>query len=131
MPASTVAETATVDAATVAGSNDGPSVPVDAGLSIFGDASFADTVGYFAPLTSLTVNGAAALNGGSVTTNAAGFGTQTYQGAVTLKQDAALSASAGTPALVTFDSTVDATAAGAQALTVTGSAVFGGVTVRN
>jgi autotransporter-associated beta strand protein len=98
------------------------------GLTVTGNASFGGAVGSGQALSALTVTGATALNGGSVTTNAAGAGTQTYRGAVTLGADAALSASAptGTPALVTFSSTVDAAAAGAEGLTVTGNASFGG-----
>jgi autotransporter-associated beta strand protein len=98
------------------------------GLTVTGGASFAGAVGKAQALKALAVSGAAALNGGSVTTAAAGAGSQSYGGAVTLGQDAALTASAGAGAAapVTFGSAVDAAAAGAEALTVTGNASFAG-----
>src|SRR5581483_8746791 len=84
-------------------------------LTVTGNASFGGAVGG-TPLKSLAVSGATTINAGSITTNAAGAGTQTYTGAVTLASDTALSASAGagTPALVSFGGAVTAASAGGQ-----------------
>jgi len=80
-------------------------------LSIIGDASFGGAVGGLAPLTSLSVSGSSALDGGAITTS----GTQTYTGAVTLGADTSLNAST-----LTFDGTID----GAHALSITGATTF-------
>jgi hypothetical protein len=92
----------TVDAATPGGE----------ALTVSGAASFAHAVGTTA-LSSLSVSGAAALNGGSVTTT----GTQTYSGAVTLGADATL-----TGTTITFSGTVDAATSGGESLTISGAA---------
>src|SRR5438270_711420 len=86
-----------------------------ASLTVSGNASFAAAVGGTA-LKLLSVSGTTSLNAGTVTTNAAGAGIQTYTGAVTLLSDTTLSASAGTgtAALVSFGATVAAASAGAD-----------------
>ena len=71
-------------------------------------------IGSSTALTSLSVTGPTALNGGGVTTT----GAQTYNNAVTLGADTAIVAAGGSQ----FLSTVN----GAQALAITGSATFGG-----
>jgi filamentous hemagglutinin family protein len=88
--------------------------PATYSLTIAGNAVFDGAV---SGLSMLTVNGTADINGGSITTS----GTQEYKDDVTLSADANLS---GTT--ITFDKKVDAQAAGAERLTVTGDAVFGG-----
>ncbi len=85
-------------------------------LTVSGDASFGGAVGGTRALASLGVTGTTAINGGSIHTTAG----QTYSGAVTLGAATTLTDSAGG---VSFLSTVD----GANALTVSGAASFGGV----
>jgi hypothetical protein len=82
-------------------------------LTVNGDAQFDGAVGGITPLVSAHVTGAATLNGGTVTTT----GDQNYDGAVTLGADTSL-----TGGTVTFGNSVD----GAQALTISGNALFGG-----
>jgi len=80
-------------------------------LSIIGDASFGGAVGGLAPLTSLSVSGASALDGGAISTT----GAQTYTGAVTLGTDVVLTGST-----MTFSGAVD----GAHAISITGDPTF-------
>ena len=89
-----------------------------------GAVTFGGYVGSTTPLASLTVTGPTHLNAGdnggatnTVTTNGGG---QTYNSAVTLGADATLADTGG--GTVDFASMID----GAQALTVTGNAEFGG-----
>jgi filamentous hemagglutinin family protein len=82
-------------------------------LTITGQAAFADAVGATTPLASLTITGAAALDGGSIRTT----GTQRYSGATTFANDLHLTGSE-----VTIDTAINS----AQALTITGDAAFGG-----
>ena len=85
-----------------------------------GLATFGGAVGGSARLASLTVNGPAAINGGSVATS----GKQDYQGAVTLGADTLLDSSTGNGA-ITFEKTLD----GAHALAAkagSGLTTFGG-----
>ncbi len=94
-----------------------PDLTVDAGT---GTVTFGADVGGSAALASLTVTGPTLLNGNVTTT-----GAQTYNSAVTLPDTWTLTT---TNAAVDFFSTVDATAAGAQGLTVnagTGVVTFG------
>jgi filamentous hemagglutinin family protein len=83
------------------------------GLTVNGATTLGGRVGDAQQLTALTIDGTAALNGGSVKTT----GAQDYKGAVTLGTDNTLSGSA-----VGFASTVD----GAHELTVDGPATLGG-----
>jgi hypothetical protein len=89
--------------------------PVDgaAALAIAGDATLSGPVGATTALTSLTVSGDTAVNGGSVATT----GTQVYAGEVALGGNATLTASA-----VTFGGPLS----GPFSMTVAGSAVFDG-----
>ncbi len=91
---------------------------VDGAQSLFisGNASFAGAVGGTTALSSVTVNGTSALNGGSVKTVAA----QAYNDAVTLGADTTLTSTGG---LVQFTQTLDSDAT-ARALTVVGRAEF-------
>ncbi len=85
------------------------------GLTTFGGA-----VGATARLASLTVTGASAINGGSVTTT----GAQDYQGAATIGAGTVLDSSAGNGA-ISFEKTLD----GGYALTAkagSGTTTFGG-----
>jgi len=75
-------------------------------LTVTGNAMFDGTVGATTKLTSLSVSGTSALDGGGITTT----GTQTYSGATTLGADTTLKSSSA----VTFGSTLD----GAHSLTV-------------
>jgi autotransporter-associated beta strand protein len=98
--------------------DDGNAAGTDA-LTVTGNAVFGGFVGATAALLSLSVSGASAINGGSLTTTT----TQEYVGAATI--GATPTTLMGT--IVTFDNTLDdGNAAGADALTVTGNAVFGG-----
>ncbi|MGQ0628952.1 MAG: beta strand repeat-containing protein, partial [Phycisphaerales bacterium] len=93
------------------------------GLSVVGDATFADTVGATNALASLAVSGTTLLNGDVSTTNAAGgTGDQTFGDAVTLGADVVLTADG----LVSFASTVDGVGAGTETLAINGNAAFGG-----
>ena len=82
-------------------------------LTINGNASLGGAVGGNLKLNSLKISGTTAINGGAVNT----VGAQTYTGAVTLGQDAALAGTA-----IAFGSTVD----GANKLAITGDASFAG-----
>jgi filamentous hemagglutinin family protein len=82
-------------------------------LSLVGNASFAGAIGNATALTSLSVSGASAFNGGSIKT----AGTQSYTGAVTLGGDETLTGS-----LIAFSGTID----GAHALSLVGNASFAG-----
>src|SRR5208337_5193750 len=82
-------------------------------LTVAGTATLGGAVGGVTPLTSLTLNNAATLDGPSVTTT----GAQNYDGAVTLAGNNTLSGST-----VGLNSTVE----GAHALTVDGTATLGG-----
>ena len=88
-------------------------------LDIGGNAEFDSAVGGSIALTSLTVSGTSAINGGAVTTN----GAQTYGGMVTLGADTTLTSTGG---LVQFSQTLDSDAT-ARALTVVGRAEFDSV----
>ncbi|MDQ2103305.1 beta strand repeat-containing protein, partial [Azospirillum isscasi] len=88
------------------------------GLTIAGNAVINAAVGGAQALSRLTVSGAAALNGGAVTTVAE----QSYTGAVTLGADAVLTG--GTVSLLNGG---NAPAGGVQGLTVDGDAVLAGV----
>ena len=88
-------------------------------LDVLGNAVFKGVVGGSTALTGLTVSGTTEFDGGSVTTS----GAQTYTGAVTLKQDAALSG-----ADITFASTVQSDADGGAGLTATATATATGKT---
>jgi hypothetical protein len=79
---------------------------------------FDGVIGGSQALSSLSVSGPTALNTRAVTTT----GTQRYGGAVTLGNNSALTGST-----VTLSSAVDATTTGAQGLTITGNASFGGI----
>ncbi|MDP3908194.1 hypothetical protein, partial [Novosphingobium sp.] len=83
-------------------------------LDVLGNAVFKGVVGGSTPLTALSVSGTTELDTSGVTTT----GTQTYTGAVTLKQDSTLKGSK-----VTFGSTVK----GTHALGIDGDALFKGV----
>ncbi|TWB71841.1 hypothetical protein FBZ87_10685 [Nitrospirillum amazonense] len=86
-------------------------------LAITGDASFGGSVGGTNALASLSIGGASALNGGTVTTT----GTQTYSGDITLGADTTLATSNNT---VIVTGMVD----GAHALTIstgTGNVILG------
>ena len=83
-------------------------------LAVSGNASFGGVVGGSSALTTLSVTQATTINASAVTTSS----TQTYTGAVTL---AAATTLAGTT--ISFANTVN----GADALTVSGNASFGGV----
>ena len=93
------------------------SAPNTHSLTVTGSASFGGIVGSTA-LNSLHVTVATTINTTAVTTST----TQAYDGATTIGGNANLS---GTT--VTFGSTVDDSSIGAHALTVTGSASFGGI----
>jgi len=86
------------------------------GLTVTGTAVFNANAGSPNELASLHVTGTSALDG-SVATG----GTQAYDGAVTLDTNSTLAGST-----VTFGSTLNGIGSGAQSLTVTGNAVFGG-----
>ncbi|MDP3907076.1 filamentous hemagglutinin N-terminal domain-containing protein, partial [Novosphingobium sp.] len=79
-------------------------------LAVAGNAVFKGAVGASTALSGLAVTGATEFDGGSVTTT----GAQTYTGAVTLKQDAALSGSG-----VAFGNTVQSDVDGTAGLTTT------------
>ncbi|MHB8157349.1 MAG: beta strand repeat-containing protein, partial [Desulfocucumaceae bacterium] len=83
-------------------------------LAITGNAVFNGTVGAGTALTSLTVSGTTAINGGSVNTS----GIQTYTGAVTLGNNTILTGSD-----VTFGSTLDSDAGDHRSLLVNGSGI--------
>ncbi|MBL8758015.1 MAG: hypothetical protein JNK35_06260, partial [Phycisphaerae bacterium] len=98
------------------------------GLTITGDAALAN-VGATTALRSLAVSGASTLSGTSYSTTNVGGGTgnQTFSGAVSLASapgaSVTFTASGGT---ASFGSTLDASAAGAQTVTVNGNAAFAG-----
>ena len=98
-------------------------------LSTGGAITFSGALGGTGALGSLTTTGGGttAINGGSVLTS----GLQTYNGPVTLGSTATLTSTAG--GAVTFGSTLNGTAAGAQGLTVntSGNEVFGGLVGNN
>jgi len=102
------ANTITASTTTFAGTVDGAQA-----LTLVGGAQFDDAVGAITTLTSLSVSGASALDGGPVNTT----GAQTYSSAATLGADTTLTASN-----TTFGSTLD----GAHALTITGNATLDG-----
>ena len=86
-------------------------------LTVTGDAVFGAAIGGGTTIAALSVSGTTSLPATVITTGVA----QTYTGAVTLTADTALTSS-----LVTASSTIDATTANAQGLTVTGAAAFVG-----
>ena len=83
-------------------------------LTTNGATTFGGAVGGTTPLTSLTVNGTSAINGGAITTT----GAQSFTGAVTLGADTSLTGST-----IGLGATVN----GAQTLTTTGATTFGGL----
>ncbi|MGQ0627050.1 MAG: two-partner secretion domain-containing protein, partial [Phycisphaerales bacterium] len=85
--------------------------------TINGNATFAGAVGGTTALESLSVTGAAGINGGAVTTT----GDQTYGTGTTLGASATL-----TGGTVTFSGTLDGMTAGSQSLTLLADGVFGG-----
>jgi filamentous hemagglutinin family protein len=91
---------------------------VNLGAGVFSSATTGQTTfGGTVTAGSLSVAGAAAINGGSVNTSG---GTQNYTGAVTLGANTTL-----TGTTITFGSTVDSSGA-ARTLTVSGAGVFNG-----
>ncbi|HWB13509.1 MAG TPA: DUF4214 domain-containing protein [Pirellulales bacterium] len=86
-------------------------------VSTSGTTTFDGPVGGTTALTSVSVTGAADLNGGAITTAT----TQSYGGATTLTADTTLNATT-----VTFASTLDSDAT-ARTLTINGAATFDGV----
>lgn len=99
-------------------------------IVITGDASFGGSVGATTPLASLSVSGATTLAGTTVATSSAGGGTgnQTFTGAVSLTSGTGTTVNfTSTGGVVNFGSTLDASAAGAEAVITTGNTTFGGV----
>ncbi|MHC4909076.1 MAG: beta strand repeat-containing protein, partial [Planctomycetota bacterium] len=87
------------------------------GLVVNGPSTFMQAIGGSAALSTLTVNGSANINGGSVTTT----GGQIWNGAVVLGADTTL-----TGTTMMFTTAVNGLSDGAQSLLINGNVVLGG-----
>ncbi|MGD9689201.1 MAG: filamentous hemagglutinin N-terminal domain-containing protein [Phycisphaerales bacterium] len=121
----TVTFTNTVDATTAG----------EQGLVITGNAVFNNTVGATTALSSLGVSGTTLANTSAITTSnvGGGSGNQTYTGAVTLMSGGpegvggpTTTTFTSTGGFITFGSTLDASAAGAQTAAIVGNVQFTG-----
>lgn len=122
--AATLSADATLTASTVTfvGAVDSDTTARD--LTIHGAAVFDSAAGGTNALESLSVTGAADIEGGAITTVV----TQNYAGAVTLSADTALVNPSNLPDAVTFGGTLDSdSAATPRSLTITGGATFVGI----